>query len=369
MHLNRFVLLATLCVACDFAIAAPTDKLDVGSVAPKLNIEHWVHNGGGKFPKVTDFEAGKVYVVEFWATTCGPCVQSMPHLAELQATYADKGLQIISISNESLDVVNKFLKRELPTPSGKTQRISEITQAYCLTTDPDSSSERDYMLAAQQDGIPCAFIVGKDAMIEWIGHPMEMDGILDAVITDKWDRAKYAEEQKLIQEIQRTIGGLAKKKKYAEAIQAIDGFVSRVSDPRLRFGLYKSKIDFQLKTAATESDIVKSYQVLFESCAEEPMFVQDVAWTAYESFVEERMKSKSVLKMSIVALEKTLPKVSGADKANLFDTIARIQAGLGDLDAAIRSQTEAVRLSDGSDQGTFKEYLQEIKNEARSAKK
>jgi thiol-disulfide isomerase/thioredoxin len=33
---------------------------------------------------VREFEQGKVYVVEMWATWCGPCVQAMPHVTELQ---------------------------------------------------------------------------------------------------------------------------------------------------------------------------------------------------------------------------------------------------------------------------------------------
>ena len=43
-------------------LAVSAEKLVVGSVAPKLNVEHWVQDGGGKFKKVTSFVPGKVYV-------------------------------------------------------------------------------------------------------------------------------------------------------------------------------------------------------------------------------------------------------------------------------------------------------------------
>ena len=350
-------------------VAIAADKLVVGSVAPKLNIEHWIQNGGGKFPKVTDFKSGKVYVVEFWATTCGPCVQSMPHLAQLQSTYADNGLQIVSISSEPLDVVKDFLGNELTDESGKKKTIDEVTKAYCLTTDPDGSSDVDYMLAANQDGIPCAFIVGKDAKIEWIGHPMEMDGILESVLENKWDREKYAAEQKLIEEIQKTVGGLVRNKKFAEAVAAIDGYISKISDRRIQFGLYKSKIDLQIRSSADVKELTKSYEELFASCASEPLFIQDVAWSAYENYVENKLQSKKIIRISIAAVEKALPLVEGATKANLFDTIGRLYSEIGELEPAIQAQSQAVKLSDGSDQGSFKEFLLELQNEAKKSKK
>ena len=101
-----------------YLLAIAADKLDVGSVAPKLNVEHWVQDGAGKFPKVTSFVCGQVYVEEFWETTCGPCVQSMPHGAEIQKNHADKGIQIVSISNEPLEVIKEFLQTELTDEQG-----------------------------------------------------------------------------------------------------------------------------------------------------------------------------------------------------------------------------------------------------------
>ena len=104
------------------------DTLEIGSSAPALDIQHWVQNGDGKFPRVTSFQKDKVYVVEFWATWCGPCVQSMPHLAALQAKYADKGLQIVSISNEPLEEVKAFLDNSIQDLDGKEVSVADVSE-------------------------------------------------------------------------------------------------------------------------------------------------------------------------------------------------------------------------------------------------
>ena len=77
--LSVFALMA----ACTTALGAD-ELLTIGSDAPAIDVEHWVQDGKGKFKPVTEFAKGKVYVVEFWATWCGPCIMSMPHLVELQ---------------------------------------------------------------------------------------------------------------------------------------------------------------------------------------------------------------------------------------------------------------------------------------------
>ena len=64
---------------------------------------------------------------------------SMPHLAELQEKYVDKGVQIISISDEDLETVEGFLKTKVPAQKGAkggegAKTSAEVTATYCLTT-------------------------------------------------------------------------------------------------------------------------------------------------------------------------------------------------------------------------------------------
>ena len=141
--------------------------LGVGDPAPPLNIDQWI-NGQ---PSSAGFEGG-VHVVEFWATWCGPCRVSIPHISTLQDEYGDQ-VTIIGVTNEDMGMVEAFLASESPDGRPWSDVIT-----YHLATDNNEATNTAYMKAAGQNGIPTAFIVGRDGRIQWIGHPGRIDGPL-----------------------------------------------------------------------------------------------------------------------------------------------------------------------------------------------
>ena len=98
--------------------------------APPLKVAEWV-----KGNKVAAFEPGKTYVVEFWATWCGPCLATIPHLTELAHKYKDKGVQFIGVDvwEEDIKEVAPFLlemggqdglqRRAGRSPGGRRSRL------------------------------------------------------------------------------------------------------------------------------------------------------------------------------------------------------------------------------------------------------
>src|SRR5213592_1282893 len=89
MQLKCTATLAMLALGTTFSPAAET-TLKVGDPAPKLQTGKWVQGD-----PVKEFQKGKAYLVEFWATWCGPCRASIPHLNEVHNKYKDKGLIVI----------------------------------------------------------------------------------------------------------------------------------------------------------------------------------------------------------------------------------------------------------------------------------
>ena len=345
--------------------SSAAELLTIGSDAPALDVEHWVHKNQDKLPPVTKFEAGKVYVVEFWATWCGPCLASMPHLAELQTKMADKGVRIISISDEDLETVEEFLNREVQQApgaeaEGKPQTYRQLTSSYSLTTDPDQSSYHDYMEAAAQNGIPTAFIVGKDAKIEWIGHPMEMDGPLNAVVEGKWDRKAFAEELKAQQEAEKTmqdIFALLQKQEFDAAIAKIDTALANTKD-NLSLNLLKLQIFIATEKTDTAAEHLKE---IFAQVSETPEVVNMVAWNIYEMASQERISKGPLIDEALAAGEKTLKNLKDEDKASMLDTLAHLHLINDDLDKALELETAALKLSGDRDREFIEGFLAELK--------
>ena len=180
MRISPLALLLTSVLAIPGGLMA----LDVGEKAPALTSAAWVKGGAA--------EVGKgLLLVEFWATWCGPCKTSIPHLTKLAAKYPGK-LTIAGLSSEEEEVVKPFVAAQ------------GANMEYHVGV-ADESLNQSYM--KDRDGIPFSFLIGADGVVLWVGHPMELDGVLEAVVAGTFDAkaegaraARRAELQELLQQ-------------------------------------------------------------------------------------------------------------------------------------------------------------------------
>jgi thiol-disulfide isomerase/thioredoxin len=358
-------LLAGFTLLLGSAATLPAAELTIGSPAPAIDVEHWVQDGEGKYKPVTEFEKGKVYIVEFWATWCGPCIMSMPHIAQLQADYADKDVQVISISDEDLDTVKGFLDRD----NGEGETFADVTKGYCLTTDPDKSVYADYMDAAGQNGIPTAFIVGKTGEIEWIGHPMEMDGPLGEIVDGSWDRAVHAEAMAEMQKVQGAfaeVRALLQADKGDEAAEMVDGMIAEAKSPRVKQMLQQirgqlDQVRLQMAMKAGGEKAAAAFGELVEAQTDSAEGLNGLAWTVVMMAERGDRIGDELTAAATEAAEKAakLEPENGA----VLDTLAHLYAMQGDVKKAIAAQRKAVALG-GPMQESMKAYLEELEAKA-----
>lgn len=148
--------------------------LGIGDPAPALSVHKWI-----KGAPVEEYEPGSVYIIEFWATWCGPCVIAMPHLDELAKKFKNDKLVVVALTtadenNSEGDVIEFVRKRGANY---------DFRYAFCENGDMYDA----YMKAARQSGIPCSFVVNQSGKIAYIGHPDYLENVVADVITGTWD--------------------------------------------------------------------------------------------------------------------------------------------------------------------------------------
>ena len=137
-------------------VALAGESLRNGDVPPALALDKMLQ--GPAVGEVSwDKLKGKVVVLEFWSTSCGPCIAAIPHLNDLVDEFSQKPVVFLSVTGENEDHVKAFLKRK---PIGGWIAIDDF---YDVTR-----------TAFGVNAIPTTFIVDASGKIAAITHPARL---------------------------------------------------------------------------------------------------------------------------------------------------------------------------------------------------
>ncbi len=131
-----------------FVFNSRRSVLRVGTAAPQVSAAEWINTDGALELSALK---GKVVVVEFWATWCGPCRASIPHLNDLNDRWKDKGVVVIGLTDEPPEDVRQFVRKT----------------GIRFAVGAGSLSSFDYGV----NSIPHVFVIAGDGTVVWDGYP------------------------------------------------------------------------------------------------------------------------------------------------------------------------------------------------------
>lgn len=133
------VLFATL--FCAALLSMPAFALDTGP-APSVNLP----TRDGKI-SLSDLR-GKVVLLDFWASWCGPCRQSFPWMNEMQAKYENQGFEVVAVNVDQ-------------KPEAAAEFLSQIPATFTIAYDPEGKTPEAYEVM----GMPSAYLIDRNGHI------------------------------------------------------------------------------------------------------------------------------------------------------------------------------------------------------------
>lgn len=356
----RWLLALGLMVCLVMPLRAEDDPqkstLGIGDNAPKLGLKEFV-----KGEPVKAIEKDTIYVLEFWATWCGPCINAIPHVTELQKKHPKVVFIGVNVWEQNLEAVRPFVEK------------MGDKMNYRVAIDQDGETGRGFMaknwlMAAGQNGIPCSFIVNGEGKIAWIGHPMAMDKPLDDIVNGRWDLQAAKEEMKKTKERASKMEGIANKLRKAmasspdEAIQVIDEIIAADADMEKMLGM--TKFNLLIKINKPERTLEYGQRLVEKIVSDNPMMLNNIAWSLIDPERKDPI-DQATKKFALSVAEKADRLHKGNDPATA-DTLARAYFVNGQIDQAITTQERAVKNGKGSD---LEKELAERLEEYKRAKK
>lgn len=340
----------TTVVASSSVGAAAPDQLLIGDRPPPLGDKAtWIRGS-----PVDQFELGRVYVLDYWATWCGPCIANIPHLNELSSKYKDQNTTIIGIAVQPSEA----------SMSPRDYALQEKSHfGYAVAEEVNGLVEQSFIIPTGHSGLPFAQIIDRSGRLAWMGHPSDgMDKALDEIVRGQFDLARFADEMN--PQIKRR---LATRPLYDEARSAFrTGEYGRANeliekllalDPDTYASLSVTGFLTRL-ISLDDPDSAYDYarRMMAGLWSEKPALLRQAASAIIHESGVPRRDFELALKLAKKAVELTQ-----REDAQSLVALADALAALGDSNAAVEALGEALeKTSDADEAAIIKDKITQL---------
>ena len=331
---------------------------------------------------IAAFKPGKVYVVEFWATWCGPCKVSIPHLNEMSKKYKD--VSFLGVSVWETRENGTVQASDLPKVDRFVQTMGD-KMSYNIAADTDKGDMAKGWLAAYgQNGIPAAFIVNQEGQIAYVDHPMspQFEKNLQAVVAGTFDVSKarsemdariaaQAESQKTMVEFGRAMTAARPKvteqathfdfEGAEQTVQAVaDAHPVKDEEGKVAPMSVQAQI-LRILQASDETAYMAYVNRMVKSGTTSAPQLNAVAWNIVDN---KKFKNPDYSLAAVAALQAC--DKSGWKDPEIMDTLALALFKSGKVSWAIEVQTKAVNLAkDPAEKKDLQSRLDSFKKPAK----
>ncbi|RMD66299.1 MAG: hypothetical protein D6824_01160 [Planctomycetota bacterium] len=328
---------AALLLTGAVALAQPVQQsppLAIGLKAPALDSKvTWL-----KGEPVPEFKPGRIYVLDFWATWCGPCIANMPHLNELAEQYKDDvtviGVAIWQDQAPGAISPSEFLKRGDPPMN------------FTVAQDIDNQVAAQWMESQGLFGIPETMIVDRHGRLAWHGHPQAgLEQVLQSIVKGEYDidaeaarSQRQAKGQKLIDEANQR----ASQNDWDGALALIDQAVEL--DPQ-QFGSYAvSKFQILLSQLKRREEAYSyGWKIVKGAIKDQADALDSLAWFLVDE-LSPAAGDNPDLDLALTAAQRANELAQGSN-ASYLDTLAAVHFARHETDKAVELQRRAVELA------------------------